>query len=151
DFKKNFGDFRYAVGGAQSLPLDDPHVLGFVSAERHERNMRQFRVMYYHGMEPNHVHYHPFEAVRAGMPLVFMGGGLLDRMAGVGLPGRCASIREARGKIRRIIDGDRALIAKIRESQVRLLEHPKPENCRPAWRSGIKRIVEELEAARIPV
>ena len=57
--------------------------------------------MYYHSTEPDHIHYHPFEAVRAGMPLVFMAGGMLDRLGGIDLPGRSKPPKEARQKIER--------------------------------------------------
>ena len=75
-----FSCFDYTIGGAQPVQVNDKNVIGFVTREQHEFNMRQHRVMYYHSAEPNHIHYHPFEAVRAGMPLVFMADGMLDSM-----------------------------------------------------------------------
>jgi len=147
-FKGDFDGFPYAIGGAQSVKASDPAVLGFVPKAQHEANMRRYRVMFYHGTEPNHVHYHPFEAVRAGMPLIFMAGGLLDALGGADLPGRCKTIREARRKIRRILNGDRALIDSIRQSQVRLLTAMKPENCVDAWRTGMSRVLRELQRTR---
>ena len=75
-FIADFGKLPHAVAGAQSLAVNDKSVLGYVPVEVHERNMRKMRVMFYHSTEPNHIHYHPFEAIRAGMPLVFMAGGI---------------------------------------------------------------------------
>jgi len=115
----------------------------------HARHMRDLRVMFYHGTEPNHVHYHPFEAIRAGMPLVFMGGGMLDRFGGKTLPGRCKTLREARSKIDRILHGDEGLIAAIRDTQGRLLEPLRPANCMGAWREGLQRILQGLDRARL--
>ena len=145
---RNFVEFidglPYLVGGAQPIAVNDPNVLGFVSAERHAENMVQSRVMFYHSQEPNHIHYHPFEAVTAGMPLVFMAGGMLDRMGGIGLPGRCQTLADARRKIERILADDRELIDNIRSSQTVLLEPLLPKSCEPAWRKGFERIVHVL-------
>ena len=102
EFRKAFSEFDFAIGGSQPIAVEDKRVLGFVSTEEHQRNMRELGVMFYHSSEPNHIHYHPLEAVRAGMPLVFMAGGLLDQLGGADLPGRCESIAEAQEKIRRI-------------------------------------------------
>jgi hypothetical protein len=147
-FQQDFDGIAYVVGGSQAAPVDDPHVLGYLPAHEHEDNMRSLRVMYYHSTEPNHVHYHPFEAVRAGMPLVFMAGGMLDRMGGIGLPGRAATVAEARDKVRRILAGDTALIEAIRASQPRLLDAMRPEHSEQAWKDGIARIMAALAAQR---
>jgi glycosyltransferase involved in cell wall biosynthesis len=148
EFRAAFSEFDFAVGGSQPISVADDRVLAFVPAEQHERNMREFRVMFYHSSEPNHLHYHPLEAVRAGMPLVFMAGGLLDHLGGIGLPGRCTSITEARDKIRRILHDDWKLIEQIRATQARLLEPMRPEACRPAWAENFGKVVAELELSR---
>lgn len=148
DFLKNFIGLPYCVGGAQPIAVNDENVLGFVTNERYSEIMRQSRVMFYHSQEPNHIHYHPFEAIRAGMPLVFMAGGMLDRMGGEGLPGRSKTVAEARRKIERILADDWHLIESIRNSQTVLLDPMKPENCESAWREGFARIASELEAWR---
>jgi glycosyltransferase involved in cell wall biosynthesis len=148
EFRKAFSDFDFAIAGSQPIAVEDKRVLGFVSTEEHQRNMREFRVMFYHSSEPYHVHYHPFEAVRAGMPLVFMAGGLLDQLGGTDLPGRCKSITEARDKIRRVLDDDQQLIDEMRRTQTRLLEPLRPEACRPIWVENFGKILTELEASR---
>jgi glycosyltransferase involved in cell wall biosynthesis len=148
EFRKSFGDFPHAVGGMQAIDPGFPEVLGFVPLETHERNMREFRLMFYHSTEPNHIHYHPFEAIRAGMPLVYMAGGLLDRLGGKKLPGRCKNVEEARQKIRRILDDDRGLIDDICRSQVALLEPMRADRCVDEWRESMRLVVEDLEAGR---
>lgn len=147
-FKRDFGDLPHMIGGAQPVAVNDPCVLGFVDDVQHTRNMTQSRVMYYHSREPNHIHYHPFEAIRAGMPLLYMAGGLLDRMGGADLPGRCRSTAEARRKLRRILAGDQPLIDSIRNTQGRLLEGMRPDRCEPAWRHGFERLREDLAERR---
>lgn len=148
DFLHHFGDMPYTVGGAQPVAVEKADVIGFVSREEHERNMREHRVMFYHSQEPNHIHYHPFEAIAAGMPLVFMAGGLLDSLGGEGLPGRCKSIEEAQDKVRRILAGDDDLIRAIRDTQNVLLRAIKAENCAPAWQAGFRRVLDALEKHR---
>lgn len=145
-FKKNFGNFGYVIGGAQPIKITDPNVLGFVPRDVHEQNMRQLRVMFYHSTEPNHIHYHPFEAIQAGMPLVFMSGGLLDRFGGKDLPGRCRTIHEAQRKIKKILGDDWSLINSIRNSQTCLLDPMRPENCSKAWQDGFRRVLEGLDS-----
>jgi glycosyltransferase involved in cell wall biosynthesis len=150
EFRENFPDLPYAVGGAQALETNDPMVLGYTPDEQHQRNMREFRVMYYHSTESNHVHYHPLEAVRAGMPLVFMAGGMLDKLGGSKLPGRCKDVHEARSKLKRILAGDRTLINRIRSSQPVLLDKMRPDVLEPAWRHGMARVLSDLEISRTP-
>ncbi len=117
DFRQTFDGLPYVIAGAQPVVTKDNHVLGYLPKAQHDHNMRQLRVMFYHSTERNHVHYHPFEAIQAGMPLVFMAGGLLDTFGGIDLPGRCRDSKEAREKVARILDGDRRLIDDIRRSQ----------------------------------
>ncbi|MBR0850300.1 glycosytransferase [Bradyrhizobium diazoefficiens] len=148
EFRTAFSGFDFVVGGPQPIAVRDERVLGYVPAEQYASNMQELRVMFYHSTEPNHVHFHPFEAVRAGMPLVFMAGGLLDRLGGAELPGRCTTIEEARKKIKRILDDDWELIDQIRSTQSRLLEAMRPEACRPIWERNFTKIQDELECSR---
>lgn len=148
NFKKAFEGVPYIVAGAQPISVNDERVLGYVTDDEHAYNMAQSRVMFYHSQEPNHIHYHPFEAIRAGMPLVFMAGGMLDRMGGVGLPGRCKTVVEARRKIEAILAGNQELIQSIRHTQTVLLQSMIPENCEPAWRTGFAQIASSLAEVR---
>ncbi|WP_207263544.1 glycosytransferase [Pseudomonas sp. GW101-3H06] len=149
DFVSDMQGFPYKIGGSQPIDVSDPDVLGFVTNEEHENNMRESRVMFYHSSEPNHIHYHPYEAIRVGMPLIFMGGGILDRMGGLTLPGRCETVKEAREKIRRILKDDWKFIEQVRSSQAVMLEPMRAENCEAAWRNSFKEILEELEISRL--
>jgi glycosyltransferase involved in cell wall biosynthesis len=148
NFVTDFGDMPYTIGGAQPIKVEDPRVIGFIPRQDHDQNMREHRVMFYHSQEPNHIHYHPFEAIAAGMPLVFMAGGLLDSIGGIGLPGRCESTAEAKSKIKKILAGDASLIKSIRKTQATLLLAIKAENCAPIWQSNFRRVLDELEKNR---
>jgi glycosyltransferase involved in cell wall biosynthesis len=148
NFRQTFAGLPYAVAGAQPVAVEDDHVLGFVSGDHHRENMRRFALMFCDTTEPNDIHYHAFEAVRVGTPLVFMAGGLLDRIGGIKLPGRCQTPQEARNKVTRILAGDRQLIGDIRRTQVRLLDTMKAEHCEPLWRAGLESILQRLVEAR---
>ena len=132
--------------GAQPIPVSDPKVTGFLPRAAYDDMMCNMRVMFYHSREERHLHYHPLEAIRAGMPLIFMAGGMLDRIGAIGLPGRCYTITEARQKIQRVLSGDGKLISDIKQSQARLLEPMKSETCEVAWRAGLERIMGEPES-----
>jgi glycosyltransferase involved in cell wall biosynthesis len=82
------------------------------------------------------------------MPLVFMADGLLDRIGGRELPGRCRTTEEAREKVNRILDGDPQLIHDIRKTQVQLLDSMRSEHCEPFWRAGLELILRKHAEAR---
>jgi len=142
DFAKNFSEFDYIVSGSQPISVMDKRVIGFVTQEEHYSNMQRSSVMFYHSQEPYHVHYHPFEAVKNGMPLIFMANGLLDRLGGIDLPGRCKTIVEAKKKIHAIINGDKRLIKKIVESQKILLKSMDFEALKPIWVKNFAKILQ---------
>jgi len=150
DFKKHYGDLPHIIGGRQTLPVEgDNNVLGFIPSETYLDMMRESRLMFYHSTEPYHLHYHPLEAIEYGMPLIFMAGGLFDRVGGIGLPGRCSSVKEARKKIQRILNDDWSFINEVRDSQKILINPFKMENCVEHWRRGFKRILSYLESAKL--
>lgn len=145
-FKKDFSEFDYLIGGAQPIAVqNDPKVLGFIPNEQYDYNMKNLSVMFYHSREKRHIHYHPFEAIKNGMPLIFMAGGLLDTIGGDKLPGRCNTEKEARKKIRWIMQGNKKFIDKVVESQKVLLEPFKYNYCREYWEKAFVKIEECLE------
>ena len=143
-FIHDFDGFDFTIAGAQPIPVNDKRVIGFVADEIHQYNLKSHRVMFYHSIEPNHIHYHPFEAIRAGMPLIFMAGGLLDKMGGVGLWGRCKTIKEAVGKVRRIFKEGGNLINSIKHEQKRLLDKMSPVYCGFYFTKAYKNIIDNL-------
>jgi glycosyltransferase involved in cell wall biosynthesis len=148
-FINNFKDFPFCIGGAQPIDVDDPNVLGFLSNDRYTELMKNSRVMFYHSVEINHIHYHPFEAVRAGIPLIFMAGGMLDLLGGKNLPGRATSIEDAKTKIRRILNDDTGLINNIKNTQNILLECMDPQVCEIPWRENFERIISSLKSSKV--
>lgn len=144
NFKASFADIPHRIGGAQPIAVRDPTVTGHLPRLEYDAMMRDSRVMFYHSRETRHLHYHPLEAVRLGMPLVFMAGGMLDKLGGSKLPGRAKTISEAKRKIARILDGDRSLISAIRTSQGVLLKTMSRDYCEPLWREAFAKIEASL-------
>lgn len=148
-FKKDFEGFDYLVAGAQPIEVrGDDKVAGFVPNDQYEYNMKHLYVMFYHSREKRHVHYHPFEAVKNGMPLIFMSGGILDSLGGSTLPGRCKTIKEARRKIKRIMSGDQKFISHVKKDQGVLLERFTYEYCYREWNKNLSYLQEQIERIR---
>lgn len=123
EFKANFNGYDYVIAGNQPIPVNDSKVTGYLDRDELNNLYKECKVMFYHSTLPRHVHYHPLEAMIAGMPVVFMDGGLLSVLGG-GIQkqsGCCASIKEAKAKINRILNGDRKLIEEIQYDQKEIL------------------------------
>jgi len=145
NFIKNFAEFPYKIGGTQALAHDiSSNILGYLPDEEYHTCMTSMRVMFYHSQEKTHIHYHPFEAIKFGMPVIFMAGGLLDALGGLRLPGRCKNISEAKKKIKKILDDDWSFIHKIQNSQAILLEQMKISNCLPYWTKAFNQIQNDI-------
>lgn len=141
-FKKDFNGFKYSIGGIQLINVnEDANVVGYLSDGEYQNFYPSHSCMFYHSQEKRHIHYHPFEAIKCGLPVIFMAGGLLDSLGGKDLPGRCKTIKEARRKCNRIIKGDIKFANRVRESQRILLDAMSYERCSNIWKSNM-RIIE---------
>lgn len=148
DFKEHFSGMKYTIAGAQPIAVaGDPNVRGFIPSEEYQYIMDHYCAMYYHSTEKNHIHYHPFEAIQRGMPVIFMAGGMIDLLGGKNLPGRCKTVSEAKRKLTALASGDQKLRDAILSTQDILLEHFDFENCRQKWILGMNQI--ESECNRI--
>lgn len=142
-FIKEFSEIPYSIGGAQPIAIEDnKNVLGYLAQKEYEDLYPSHSVMFYHSQETRHVHYHPFEAVKCGLPLIFMAGGLLDKLGGENLPGRCKNLKEAKEKCLRIINGDMKYAEYIRKSQKVLLAKMSFEFCLEKWKTNFNLIKE---------
>lgn len=83
-------------------------------------------VMYYHSKEPRHLHYHPFEGVIIGIPIIFHSESLLSSFL-PNSPGKCDSLNEVKEKIQLVLNNDSSFISSVLKSQkqCRELIHPK--------------------------
>jgi len=133
NFKHAFGDLPHVIAGRQDVPVNDPNVTGFLPGDEYGKLFRRVQVMYYHSQEPRHLHYHPLEAMTSGMPVVYLRGGLLEKYDTGSQAGACADEAEAHEKLRRVLAGDRPLIAAIRASQRTAVDKWRPETARTAW------------------
>ena len=148
DFKEQLGDIPHWISGRQDLPgaentftNDDASVLGYVSREQFDRLLRVCVCMFYHSREPRHLHYHPLEAIVAGLPLIFLSGGLLESLGGADQPGCCRDYAEARCKIQRLRRGDNDLRQMIQNSQQKILQYFEPAYCESIWRQNFLPLV----------
>jgi len=146
-FKEDFGDLPHVIFGAQDVPVDDPHMLGFVSDEELARLYRDSAVLYYHSNELRHVHYSPIEAAINGMPVIYFADSLLGRMTPEIELGRCTSHGEARTAVERILAGDQEFIGAVCKQQRALAYKFSDEYCKAVWQTNLRE--RGLEAALI--
>lgn len=134
DFKRDFGDLPHVIIGSQKKPVDDPHVIGFVSDEAMMRLMQRSAVMYYHSREPRHLHYTPIEGAEVGMPVILYSDNLAVRMIGRPISGAVDSVEEARAKILAILNDDTAVVKNIRDDQRILGKLFSESYCLDIWK-----------------
>src|SRR6516165_2556468 len=135
--KRDFGDLSHVIFGSQIGPVSDPAVLPYLSDDALVDLYSSTPVFIYPSSEPRHLHYSPLEAMVVGAPVLYLAGGLIDRLAGTRLPGACANVLEMKTKARRLIEGDRALAETIRSHQARVLERFAPEVVRRQWAAAL--------------
>lgn len=122
EFKRDFKGFDYSIAGNQPIEINDPNVLGFLKREEVDDLFKEYKVMFYHSQEPRHLHYHPLEAMIAGMPVIYMQEGMLEALAeNDEQPGRAKNIQEARQKVRRILENDQVFINQVIEAQRKII------------------------------
>lgn len=137
-FKEEFGDLPHVIVGAQDVPVDDKHVLGFVTDEELARLYRESAVMYYHSNELRHVHYSPIEGAINGMPVIYFADSLLGRMTPEITLGRCATLEEARAAVQRILGGDRDYTSELILQQRALAYKFSDEYCKAVWQTNLR-------------
>jgi hypothetical protein len=135
--KRDFGDLPHVIFGRQIEPVNDPAVLPYLSDNALADLYRSAPVFVYSSTEPRHLHYSPLEAMVVGAPVLYLKGGLIDRLAGTSLPGACANVVEMKTKARRLIGGDRSLVEAIRSSQGHVLETFAPEVVKRQWAAAL--------------
>jgi hypothetical protein len=135
--KRDFGDLPHVIFGSQTGPVNDPVVLPYLSDDALVDLYRSAPVFIYSSPEPRHVHYSPLEAMVVGTPVLYLEGGLIDRLAGTRLPGACANVVEMKTKARRLLERERALAETIRSNQGRVLETFAPEVLRRQWAAAL--------------
>ena len=116
-FMKNFGTkYDYVLLGKNNETLNDNKKCNNLSDEEYFNKMSECKLMYYHSMEPRHLHYHPIEALIIGLPVLFYKDSLLTTYL-MNSPGKCNDINEVHEKINRILNNDVDFINKIKKEQ----------------------------------
>ncbi|MES9739442.1 hypothetical protein ABWK46_19235, partial [Peribacillus frigoritolerans] len=137
EFKENFGDLPHVIVGQQETPVDDPHVLGFVSDDELNELYKKSSLLYYHSHEPRHVHYSPVEAAIIGTPIIFYKDSLLARILKKDILGSTQNTMEARALIERLLLGDSELQTSLRSEQGNIPFYFSNQYCEPIWRENI--------------
>ncbi|MFD1179404.1 hypothetical protein ACFQ3W_24345 [Paenibacillus puldeungensis] len=142
NFTQDFKGFDYVIAGNQPVPIDDERVVGYIEREEIFGLYKECRVMYYHSSDPRYLPYNPIEAMIAGMPVVYLEGGLLNILGGNRQSGCCKDVKEAKKKIKKILEGDADLIEKIQQDQKEILYKFSYEYVFETWRRNFIPILE---------
>ncbi len=136
-FKQQFGDLPHLIFGVQNRKYpNDKSIIGFLERSEYDNYMQTLPVMFYHSTEPRHLHYHPLEAICYGMPVVFMGGGILQDFGGANQPGLCRTVADAHDKLTRILNGDAEFVANILSHQKKILNEVSDDFILNAWKEN---------------
>jgi len=112
-FISNFKDIKYIIYGKDNEAVtNDKNVVNNLSDDKFYSSIAQCSCIYYHGVEPRHLHYHPLEAIVIGIPIIFHQESLLSSYL-KNSPGRCKNIEEVIIKINRIVAKDQDLVKDI--------------------------------------
>jgi hypothetical protein len=139
-FKREFGDFPHLIAGQQDVPVNDPHVLGFVSDQELLGLYKSCSVLLYPSRERRHVHYSPVEASIVGMPIVFYDDSLLARICNRKVQGAVSSVAEARDLIKAILKGEGDLIRSLQKDQQDIAYFFSDQYCKRIWQKSLASI-----------
>jgi leucyl-tRNA synthetase len=74
------------------------------------------------------------------MPLIYMHKGVLGRVADRKLLGACGTVKEAKGKVSRILHGDQTFTHEVIEAQKQILVPFMPDYCEQVWRRALSTV-----------
>jgi hypothetical protein len=131
--KQVAGDLPHRIFGHQTTAVNDPAVAPPTDDPTLLSLYARAAAFVYPSPEPRHLHYSPLEAMAVGVPVLYLQGALLDRLAGQVLPGACSGLDEMRAKAAALAHGDSNLSAAVRAAQSVLLERFAPDVVRAAW------------------
>lgn len=151
-FKKTFGDLRHVIVGRQDHDCGDPAIVGRLSDEELHRVYRECNVLYYHSVEPRHLHYHPIEAAIIGMPVVLHRRNLMARMIGECADAVVGDESEARSLVESLLAGDAATVAAVRRDLEPVGRLFGSDRCRPLFEKALctGKLAAAIEASRSP-
>ena len=151
-FRKDFDGIPYAIGGVQPIAMEsEKNIVPFLPDDRFDAVYSSYKCLFYSDQDCRQSIYPPIDAIRCGMPVVFMAGGLLDKVGGKTLPGRCLSIKEARRKVARLLSGDKGFAKKLRRTQGALLDEFAFEHCYAHWSAVMEEVENRRAIKQIPL
>jgi hypothetical protein len=115
NFINNFASFNYIILGKNNIIKNDAIINNLCDDDYYDE-ISKSKLMYYHGTEPRHLHYHPLEGMIIGIPIIFYEKSLLNRYL-KDSPGKCTTTKEAIEKINKILNDDNEFIKSIVEKQ----------------------------------
>lgn len=102
-FCNKFNKYYFIILGKNNeLVKTDPRIKNNLPDDEYYKQMSQSIGMYYHGVEPRHLHYHPIEAIVIGLPVIFHQESLLSSYL-PNSPGRCYSYEEIYIKLNMLV------------------------------------------------
>lgn len=133
------GNSPTLIGGRQHLVFKDSRILGALKDSEFYSVMLRSRAMLYASREESHVHYHPIEAMQAGMPVVFYRESLLGSLLGHNLIGSVKTQREAR-KLSQELLRDPSFAHSVGKAQKNAVRKLEAESLAPAFLHGMSAI-----------
>lgn len=118
-FKKEFINYDYIILGRNNI--DDANAFDNLDDDNYYKKMSECKLLYYHSKEPRHLHYHPFEAIVIGIPVIFYKESVLSSYL-ADSPGKCTDIDEAYRKINLILNDDKQFISELIIEQNKIIE-----------------------------
>lgn len=158
-FKEYFGHLPHIICGAQTIPVDDPNVVGRLSTEDYKEVYRTSAVMFYHSEIPTHIYYHPIEAISYGMPVIYMQKSMLGVFAGKKEIGACDTFSEAVNKVEKVLADNVDFSTKVKECNKPFLRFFSEDfvkatwddNFRPLLNTQLNRIQSSSKVAILPI
>jgi hypothetical protein len=119
DFINNFKEYDYLLLGKNNN-INNINILNNLNDDEYYKKIAECKLMYYHGKEPRHLHYHPLEGIIIGIPVIFHKESLLSSYLSNSL-GKCNDIIEIKNKINRILNNDVDFIKNIIDEQNKII------------------------------
>lgn len=151
-FQKNFASLPYVVAGAQPVAMrEDDRVLGYLPDADYIALYEESACLYEDAREPGYLAPAMLDALRVGLPVVYLKGGLLSRLIRGQSPGECKDAAAAKKKIRKLLRGSEKLTRGILSTQANVMRRFSEDECLPMWRRFFDRISELQKIPQIPL
>ena len=106
NLNQQLSEFEFTILGKNNEKINDPRIKNNLNDDEYYLTMSQHYAMYYHGIEPRHLHYHPLEAIVIGIPIIFHQESLLTTSYLCDSPGKCISYLEVKEKLNKLKNND---------------------------------------------